>query len=235
MGAGIYRGADSLSPLLFTWYVMRPMSINRVLTSLGFHKNIFRASLRVLDVKSPQSLNSVIRENICWDLTHVTGTELDELRQSRLPHIVISGNSLDGETSDYMDRLPTTRLHADSTCEDNMQHCKALLASDQDRNVLAIFADHRHYGFALSGEENKQGEESVVHDIMDSMAPGLSEQLRRSKNEARVLGTGPSMKLFMWQHVVLESPGRYLQLLDQFDRPVILGAPILTQELVGFR
>ena len=188
-----------------------------------------------MDVKPRQSLESVIRENICWDLTRITGTELEKLHQSRRPHIIISGNSLDGETSDYMDRLPTTRLHDDPTCKDNMRHCKELLASDQDRNVLAIFADHRHYGFALSGEESEQGEEAVVHNIMDAVAPGLSEQLRASKGEARELGTGPSMKLFMWQHVVLESPGRYLQLLDQFDRPVILGAPILRQTLAGFR
>jgi hypothetical protein len=189
----------------------------------------------VLDVKHRQNVESVIRDNICWDLTHVTGVELDELRQSSRPHIVISGNSLDGETAEYMERLPTTRLHTDENCEDNMQHCKELLASDQDRNVLAIFADHRHYGFALSGKEGEQGEDAVVHGIMDDVAPGLSKQLQASKEEARELGTGPSMKLFMWQHVILESPGRYLQLLDEFDRPIVVGAPILKQELIGFR
>lgn len=188
-----------------------------------------------MDVKSRQIRESVIRENIRWDLTHVTGAALDDLHQSHLPHIVISGNSIDGETADYMERLPTTKLHDDVNCRDNMEHCEALLKSDQDRNVLAIFADHRHYGFTLSGEEGKRGEEAVVHDIMDDLAPGLSKQLRASKEEARELGTGQSMKLFMWQHVVLESPGRYLHLMDNFDRPVILGAPILTQELVGFR
>jgi hypothetical protein len=180
-------------------------------------------------------MESVIRENISWDLTHVTGAELDDLRQSSRPHIVISGNSIDGETTEYMARLPTTRLHDDDTCEDNAQHCRDLLASDQDRNVLAIFADHRHYGFALSGEEEKQGEDAVVHSIMNEAAPGLSQQLQASKAEARELGTGPSLKLFMWQHVVLESPGRFLQLLDEHDRPIVVGAPILKQELIGFR
>ncbi|EAT79371.2 hypothetical protein SNOG_13044 [Parastagonospora nodorum SN15] len=186
-------------------------------------------------VKHRQNMESVIRENISWDLTHVTGAELDDLRQSSRPHIVISGNSIDGETAEYMARLPTTRLHDDDTCEDNAQHCKDLLASDQDRNVLAIFADHRHYGFALSGEEEKQGEDAVVHSIMDEAAPGLSQQLQASKAEARELGTGPSLKLFMWQHVVLESPGRFLQLLDKHDRPIVVGAPVLKQELIGFR
>lgn len=168
-------------------------------------------------------------------MTYITGAELEELRRSSRPHIIISGNSLDGETAEYMKRLPTTRLHDDDTCEDNVQHCKDLLASDQDRNVLAIFADHRHYGFALSGEEGQRGEDSVVHGIMDDAAPGLSQQLRVSKEEARELGTGPTMKLFMWQHVVVESPGRYLQLLDEHDRPVLVGAPVLKQELIGFR
>ncbi|KAH4133223.1 hypothetical protein HBH98_189770 [Parastagonospora nodorum] len=211
------------------------MIVSRRYCSHGFHKNIFRASICVLDVKHRQNMESVIRENISWDLTHVTGAELDDLRQSSRPHIVISGNSIDGETAEYMARLPTTRLHDDDTCEDNAQHCKDLLASDQDRNVLAIFADHRHYGFALSGEEEKQGEDAVVHSIMDEAAPGLSQQLQASKAEARELGTGPSLKLFMWQHVVLESPGRFLQLLDKHDRPIVVGAPVLKQELIGFR
>lgn len=167
-------------------------------------------------------------------MNQVTGVELDELRQSCRPHIVICGNSLHGETSEYLERLPTVKLHQDGSCEDNLQHCKALLASDQDRNVLSIFADHRHYAFPLTGEEGEKGEEAVMHAIMDDVAPGLSKQMQASKDEARDLGTGPSMKLFMWQHVVLESPGRFLHLLDGLDRPLLIGAPILRDNKNGF-
>ncbi|KAF2646817.1 hypothetical protein P280DRAFT_441214 [Massarina eburnea CBS 473.64] len=211
------------------------MIVSRRYCSHGFHKNIFRASLRVSDINSRPNVESVIRENICWDLSQVTDAELDELRQSCRPHIVVCGNSLDGETAEYLERLPTIKLHRDDKCEDNMKHCKDLLASDQDRNVLAIFADHRHYAFPLPGEEGQQGEDTVISGIMDDVAPGLSKQLQASKEEARELGTGPSMKLFMWQHVALEAPGRFLKLLDEVDRPILVGAPVLKHDLVGFR
>ncbi|KAF2677136.1 hypothetical protein K458DRAFT_447123 [Lentithecium fluviatile CBS 122367] len=189
----------------------------------------------IRDINSRQNMESVIRENICWDLSQVTDAELDELRQSCRPHIVVCGNSLDGETAEYLERLPTTKLHMDDNCEENMQHCKDLLASDQDRNVLAIFADHRHYAFPLLGEEGKQGEDAVIYGIMDDVAPGLSKQLQASKGEARELGTGPSMKLFMWQHVALEAPGRFLQLLDEVDRPILVKAPVSKHDLFGFK
>ncbi|KAH8722518.1 hypothetical protein GQ44DRAFT_751307 [Phaeosphaeriaceae sp. PMI808] len=182
-----------------------------------------------------QNVESIIRENICWDLNQVTDTELDELRQSSRPHIIVCGNSLDGETAEYLERLPTAKIHKDNNCEENKQHCKNLLASDQDRNVLAIFADHRHYAFPLPSEEGKQGEDAVIYGIMDDVAPGLSKQLQASKKEARELGTGPSMKLFMWQHVALETPGRFLQLLEEDDRPILVGAPVLKHDIVGFK
>lgn len=211
------------------------MVVSRRYCSHGFHKNIFRASLRVSDINSSQNMDSVIRNNISWDLAQVTGIELDEFRQSSRPHIVICGNSLNGETTDYLKRLPLTRLHEDDHCDDNIQHCKDILSSNQDRNVLAIFADHRHYAFALPGEEGNHGEEAVIHSLMDDIAPGLSKQLQASKEEARELGTGPSLKLFMWQHVALEAPGRFLSLLDQVNRPILIGAPVLKQDLAGFQ
>jgi hypothetical protein len=70
---------------------------------------------------------------------------------------------------------------------------------------------------------------------MDDVAPRLSNRLQASKEEARELGTGPSMKLFMWQHVALEAPGRFLQLMDEVDRPILIGAPVLKYDLVWFR
>ncbi|KAH7350328.1 hypothetical protein BKA66DRAFT_516482 [Pyrenochaeta sp. MPI-SDFR-AT-0127] len=185
-----------------------------------------------VNINSRPNIESVIRENICWDLSQVTDAALDELHQSCRPHLVICGNSLDGETAEYLERLPTARLHKDDNCEDNVQHCRDLLASDQDRNVLAIFADHRHYAFPLTGEEGSLGEDTVIYGIMDDVAPGLSKQLQASKEEARELGTGPSMKLFMWQHVALEAPGRFLHLLHKADRPILIGAPVLKHDPV---
>lgn len=193
----------------------------------GFHANVFKATLKGSDYSNHDTTVPLIRQNISWELSHMCGRDLADLHKSLSPHIVICGNSLNGNTADYLDRLPNARLHEDEGCRDNRQHCKDLLASDQDEVVLSIFADHRHYAFELNGEEGKIGEEEVVHQIMDKVAPELSHQWRTSKEKAEVLGTGNSLKLFMWQHVSLESPARFLRLVGGLDRPKLISAPVL--------
>lgn len=102
-----------------------------------------------------------------------------------------------------------------------------MLASDQDRLAQAIFADHRHYSFELAGKEGELGEAKVIQLVMDELAPGLYEQWRASKQEAGELGIASSLRLFMWQHMVLESPARFLRLLEGMDRPWVVDAPVL--------
>ncbi|KAH7110120.1 hypothetical protein B0J11DRAFT_512659 [Dendryphion nanum] len=115
-----------------------------------------------------------------------------------------------GTKQQLQESKKATRLYKDDSCEDNMQYHKDLLAIEQDCNVLEIFADHRHYAFPLLDEQGEQDEDAVIDGIMVDVAPGLSKQLQASKEEARELGTCPCMNLVRWQHVVLESPVKFL-------------------------
>ncbi|KAH8706936.1 hypothetical protein GQ44DRAFT_629403 [Phaeosphaeriaceae sp. PMI808] len=159
--------------------------------------------------------------------------------QTSTPIILVSrrfcaSGTIAGETEQYLERL-STRMHNDDCCANNIEHCNTMLAADQDRVTLALFADHKHYAFPLSGEEANVHEDDVVKRVMDEVIPGLSQQWRASKDEARILGTGPSLRTFMWQHVALESPARFLRLLDKTDRPIILGAPVIDYDVLRIK
>ena len=160
-----------------------------------------------------------------WQLTRLAGKGLQRLYRCLEPHIIISGTSIDGDTSDYLNRLPSAYAHDDHGCCDNEKHCSDMLSSDQDRVVQAIFAEHRHYAFELHGGEALLGEDIVVRRLMDESIPGLSAAWEASKQETMHLGTGSSMKLYMWQHVALESPARFLAHVGKPDRPWIMSAP----------
>ena len=184
----------------------------------GFHLNYFRVAMRVVNNGHVDESGNSVQPTISWCLEHLTGPELDQLRQCLDPHIVISGNSIDGDASDYLARLPTSKHHADDSCSDNKDHCNGMLQCDQDRIVQAIFAGHRHYAFKLSGDEDTLGEDVLVQFLMDKFIPGLSTAWRNSKAEAEQLGTGSSYKLYMWQHVILESPARFLARVEGSNR-----------------
>lgn len=139
---------------------------------------------------------------------------------------MVSGNSVDGDVGDYYNRLPNALLHGDDQCCDNARHCDEMLASDQDQVIQAIFAQHRHYAFELLGEEATLSEDNVVQHIMEKSIKGLSAAWAKSKEEAAYLGTGSSYKLYMWQHVSLESPARYLARVEGSKRPWIISAAV---------
>lgn len=124
------------------------------------------------------------------------------------------GNSLDGTFSDYMNRFQGTCEHS-GPCKDNHKHIEEFLASDQDRLSLAIFADHPHYAFPLGPKEEAEGGEiAVVAATMGRVIPGLESQWQKAKNEIITLGAGESLKMFMWQHVLLESGSRVMRMLS---------------------
>lgn len=110
----------------------------------GFHRNYFRVTMRVVNNGHVNESGISVQPTMSWCLKHLTGPELDQLRQCLDPHIMISGNSIDGDGSDYLDRLPVSEFHVDDGCSDNKDHCEDMLHSDQDRVVQAIFAGHRH-------------------------------------------------------------------------------------------
>lgn len=171
-------------------------------------------------------LKSSLRPSISWHLSRLAGKDLVPLHRCFEPHVMISANSIDGDMTDYLSRLPAAYAHADSQCHDNEKHCNAMLSSDQDRVVQAIFAEHRHYAFELPGGEALLGEHVVVQRLMDQSIPGLSAAWERSKMEAVHLGTGSSYKLCMWQHVALESPARFLARVEGSDRPWIINSAV---------
>ncbi|KAF3009739.1 hypothetical protein E8E13_009287 [Curvularia kusanoi] len=188
----------------------------------GFHRNYFRITVQNTADNRGNNTDDSVHSAISWHLTHMTGQELAQFRQCSEPHIVISANSIDGNTSDYLNNLPLAHEHSDDCCSDNKDHCQAMLQSDQDRVVQAIFAEHRHYAFGLSGDEATLGDDIVVQCLMDRYVPGLSNAWQKSKAEAEQLGTGSSHKLCMWQHVFLETPARFLARIEGSDRPWIL-------------
>ena len=103
-----------------------------------------------------------VQPEISWHLDRLSGIGLDHLRRCSDPYIIASGNSVNGSASEYFSRLSTAQLHNCDECDDNEEHCAAMLASDQDRVVQAIFAEHRHYAFGLADSEALLGEEVVV-------------------------------------------------------------------------
>lgn len=188
----------------------------------GFHRNYFRVTMRVVNNGHVDESGNSVQPTISWSLTHLTGPELHQLHQCLDPHIIVSGNSINGDASDYLTRLPISEYHTDDGCSDNKDHCENMVQSDQDRVVQAIFAGHRHYAFKLSGDEGTLGEEVLVQFLMDKYIPGLSTAWQKSKTEAEQLGTGSSYKLYMWQHVILESPARFLARVEGSNRPRIM-------------
>lgn len=172
----------------------------------------------------PQKLDASVLPRISWQLSPLTGQHFVYLSRSMKPHIMISGNSIDGNANDYYSRLASAYLHRDDQCCDNERHCTDMLASDQDQVVQAIFAEHRHYAFELLSGETILGEDIVVQRLMDKSISGLSARWARSKHEAVNLGTGPSYKLYMWQHVALESPARFMARVHASDRPWLISS-----------
>lgn len=200
----------------------RPNIVRYLLTiCTGFHRNYFRVYMQISCKDDEDSSKPPVHSSISWSLTRLSGTELHQLRQCLDPYIMVSGNSIDGNATDYVRRLPTAHTHIDETCSDNEDHCSAMLKSDQDQVVQAIFAEHRHYAFALSGSEAILGEDLVVQCLMDKCVPGLSAAWQKSRGEAAQLGTGSSYDLYMWQHVVLETPAHFLARVEGSDRPAI--------------
>jgi hypothetical protein len=188
----------------------------------GFHRNYFRVTMRITDNGHVEESGISVQPTMSWCLKHLTGSELYELHHCSDPHIMVSGNSINGHASDYLTRLPISEYHADDGCSDNENHCNDMLQCDQDRVVQAIFAGHRHYAFKLSGDEGTLGEDVLVQFLMDRFIPGLSTAWLKSKAEAEQLGTGSSYKLYMWQHVILESPARFLARVEGSNRPHIM-------------
>nr|KMM67742.1 hypothetical protein CPAG_04075 [Coccidioides posadasii RMSCC 3488] len=169
----------------------------------------------------PENPGSPVR----WQLTKVTAKEL--LSSTNVePHIVISGNSLNGTYDDYMRIKSPAHVHDDDQCPDNFEHCQIIKAVNMDRIALAIFAEHKHYSFELTGEDGRIGEAEVVGKFMEEADPWLRGDWEKRKYEAFDLGTGFSLKTIMWQHVVLETVGRAAALMEANLETIPLGAPV---------
>jgi hypothetical protein len=77
-----------------------------------------------------------------------------------------------------------------------------------------------------AGEEGVLGEDAVVQRLMDKSIPGLLAMWAQSRQEAPHLGTGLSCKLYVWQHVALESPARFLARVEGSDRSWIISSAV---------
>jgi len=188
----------------------------------GFHRNYFTVSTHIERNNDPHKIDTSVLPEISWQLKRLMGNDLEDLSRSTVPHIMVSGNSIDGTAADYYRRLSSACIHRDDQCCDNEQRCSDMLASDQDRVVQAIFAEHRHYAFELPCAEGILGEDTVVQCLMDKNMPGWSALWARSKQEAANLGTGSSYKLYMWHYVALESPARFVAHVQRSDKPWII-------------
>ncbi|EFW16226.1 hypothetical protein D8B26_006076 [Coccidioides posadasii str. Silveira] len=136
------------------------------------------------------------------------------------------GNSLNGTYDDYMRIKSPAHVHDDDQCPDNFEHCQIIKAVNMDRIALAIFAEHKHYSFELTGEDGRIGEAEVVGKFVEEADPWLRGDWEKRKYEAFDLGTGFSLKTIMWQHVVLETVGRAAALMEANLETIPLGAPV---------
>lgn len=114
-----------------------------------------------------------------WQLSRVAGKELQRLHRCLEPQIIISADSFDGDTSNYLNHLPSAFAHSDGMCGDNDKHRKSLLSSDQDRVAQAIFAEHRQYTFELPEDVVSLDEDIVVRCYMDEIPRGYLQLGRR--------------------------------------------------------
>ncbi|KAJ4370064.1 hypothetical protein N0V86_008799 [Didymella sp. IMI 355093] len=154
---------------------------------LGIHRNYFKVTTHVERENDPSLQGSSVLPNISWQLSRLTNRNLKYLSQDLEPHIMVSGNSINGNAADYYSRLPSAHTHRDDQCCDNEKHCNDMLAADHDRIIQAIFAEHRHYAFELSGEEGVMSEDVVVQRLMDKGIPEMSTVWAKSKQEASEL------------------------------------------------
>ncbi|RMD43142.1 hypothetical protein DV735_g2017, partial [Chaetothyriales sp. CBS 134920] len=218
----------SALPSYLGWLVIRsvlaedstPMLIiDKHFCSHGLHFNYFSVKLGHLP---PGSKFAGADLALTWSLTQVYAQDLLASKDTT-PRYIISGNSLDGHFPDFIQRIsnPVSR-HQDADCVENVQHCKDILATDQDALALASLADHRHYPFLLAAGCD---EIAVVAEAMDDVMPGLSQIWKRQKDGADALGTSTSMKVFNWQHIVLETVARVAARYEASDGLSPVGAP----------
>lgn len=191
----------------------------------GIHTNYFLAQLQD-PLEKPQTRTCTgAHKEIVWDVQRTSAEKLIA-SQNLEPHVLIYGNSLDGNIEDYMNVIsgPVSR-HEDLGCVYNEEHCKRFLETSQDAIGLSFMADHKHYAFPLGGDEEGR-EIEVVAEVMDDVAPGLSKSWRGHKGNALELGCSGSMKTFMWQHAVLETVGRAAVLLEESNGVLPISAPV---------
>ncbi len=182
----------------------------------GFHSNFFLAHLEFKDVaaaRADKPEEFTLGQYVSWHLEHVTADWLIKAPDQDTPHIVAMGNSIGGSYSDYMVACsadsPTSHVHSDQSCPNNIQHISDFLSADHDRLTLAFFANHKHYAFPLATAEDEMiGEERIVEDRMMEESGYLAENWAKSKMEAESLGTANSLKVWAWQHVLLETKSR---------------------------
>ncbi|KAE8153682.1 hypothetical protein BDV25DRAFT_148942 [Aspergillus avenaceus] len=198
------------------------MVVKRFCSPSSFHVNYFRTTIQRVNGAQQPSLTD---PSLQWTLQQVTADELIT-SDSPEPHLIICGNSIEGTLPDYLHASSIARRHNNLYCPDNQKYCVALREANHDRIAMSTFANHKHYAYALSAEEERDGVDSLVARILEEYEPGLSDKLQRSREEAAELGTCYSLRTLMWQHVFLETVNRLAYHMEAHEETLPLSAPI---------
>ncbi|KAI9723331.1 MAG: hypothetical protein M1812_001214 [Candelaria pacifica] len=209
--------------------------VSRRFCDHGFHTNFFLARLKFVqsEGKRYQDHPHTIGQHVIWELQHVTPEMLLESRYQAKPCIIGMGVSIDGSYSDYMAASspdsPRKQPHDCHDCANNQAHVSDMLNTDHDRLALAFFAHHKHYSFPLGKDID---EADFVEDNMREEVPFLAEHWQKSVDEAESLGTATSLRVFEWQHILLESKARIVKrmALQKDAMPVSADIPVLPSQ-----
>ncbi|KAI9760485.1 MAG: hypothetical protein M1835_000153 [Candelina submexicana] len=188
--------------------------VSRRFCDQGFHNNFFLARLELIesDGEKCDDPSHTLGQHIVWRLQQVKPETLLNSQDQADPHIIGMGVSIDGSYLDYMAASsPTssrTHTHDCHDCPNNLTHISDMVNADHDRLALAVFAHHKHYAFPLGKDIN---EADFVAEHMREEVPSLAEHWQKSVNESESLGTGTSLRVFKWQHILLESKARIVK------------------------
>ena len=179
---------------------------------LGFHVNSFTAQSSLSNTADSNCLGP----QITWHLDFLDCEDLSTKLQTEQPHLVLTGNSVEGTYKDYLRRISQTTptgptkiiFHEDSTCTELQKHTADMRSVDFDQLLLAFFAHHKSYAFPLP---DKEDEISFMTRTMEEKLGSsvLKDEWLRLSSEADKLGCWVNnVRILGIQHMFLETPGR---------------------------
>lgn len=154
---------------------------------------------------------------------------LESLRQhqdSTGPVIVMMGNSIDGDNSDYTaialskgTDCTRSRPHKEHHCADNSQHVDKFISSDHGLLAMSFFAAHSQYAFPV---KDCNSDTDVIQRLMEKMRQysngvDFHSMWMKLRADTDVFGAGKAnLAIIGWQHVFAESRMGLARLMEKW-------------------